>query len=178
MKRKGPIDLPARSSSGAIGLSPCILYQFIPVQGNIFLSESSEFLCPVCQKGFLIFRDYCKRAIRATQKTILGSFGIDEADAKARALAIGKELMYAEEPEKEEDEYGTFWLEQEKHEKLAFYLTQLSLKLIVMACTRITDLVLEYNSYLLRMKKYIILNILLEIQEIICLRQSINLQIN
>ena len=30
---------------------------------------------------------------------------------KARALAIGKELMYAEEPEKEEDEYGTFWLE-------------------------------------------------------------------
>lgn len=39
------------------------------------------------------------------------SFGIDEADAKARALAIGKELMYAEEPEKEEDEYGTFWLE-------------------------------------------------------------------
>lgn len=79
--------------------------------GNIFLSESSEFLCPVCQKGFLIFRDYCKRAIRATQKTILGSFGIDEADAKARALAIGKELMYAEEPEKEEDEYGTFWLE-------------------------------------------------------------------
>lgn len=42
----------------------------------------------VCQKGFLIFRDYCKRAIRATQKTILGSFGIDE-----------------------EDEYGTFWFE-------------------------------------------------------------------
>ena len=111
MKRKGPRDLPARSSSGAIGLSPCILYQFIPVYGNIFLSESSEFLCPVCQIGFLIFRDYCKRAIRATQKTILGSFGIDEADAKARALAIGKELMYAEEPEKEEDEYGTFWLE-------------------------------------------------------------------
>lgn len=65
----------------------------------------------VCQKGFLIFRDYCKRAIRATQKTILGSFGIDEADAKARALAIGKEVMYAEEPEKEEDEYGTFWFE-------------------------------------------------------------------
>ena len=57
----------------------------------------------VCQKGFLIFRDYCKRAIRATQKTILGSFGIDEA--------IGKEVMYAEEPEKEEDEYGTFWFE-------------------------------------------------------------------
>lgn len=63
------------------------------------------------QKGFLIFRDYCKRAIRATQKTILGSFGIDEADAKVRALAIGKEVMYAEEPEKEEDEYGTFWFE-------------------------------------------------------------------
>ena len=50
-------------------------------------------------------------AITATQKTILGSFGIDEADAKVRALAIGKEVMYAEEPEKEEDEYGTFWFE-------------------------------------------------------------------
>lgn len=46
-------------------------------------------------------------AITVTQKTILGSFGIDEAEAKARALAIGKELMYAEETEKEEDEYGT-----------------------------------------------------------------------
>lgn len=46
------------------------------------------------------------------KQTILGSFGIDEADAKARALAIGKELMYAEEPEKEEDEYGTFWLDE------------------------------------------------------------------
>lgn len=46
-------------------------------------------------------------AITAAQKTILGAFGIDEADAKARALAIGKELMQAEEPEKEtEDEYG------------------------------------------------------------------------
>lgn len=73
--------------------------------------NQSKIIQSVCQKGFLIFRDYCKRAIRATQKTILGSFGIDEADAKARALAIGKELMYAEEPEKEEDEYGTFWLE-------------------------------------------------------------------
>ena len=31
-------------------------------------------------------------AITATQKTILGSFGIDEAEAKARALAIGKEI--------------------------------------------------------------------------------------
>ena len=74
------------------------------------LSESSEFLCQFV-KRILIFRDYCKRAIRATQKTILGSFGIDEADAKVRALAIGKEVMYAEEPEKEEDEYGTFWFE-------------------------------------------------------------------
>ena len=41
----------------------------------------------------------------------LFTFGIDEADAKVRALAIGKEVMYAEEPEKEEDEYGTFWFE-------------------------------------------------------------------
>lgn len=48
-------------------------------------------------------------AITATQKTILGAFGINEADAKARALAIGKELMTAEEPEKEEeDSYGTY----------------------------------------------------------------------
>ena len=39
------------------------------------------------------------------------SVGIDEADAKARVLVIGKELMYAEEPEKEEDEYGTFGFE-------------------------------------------------------------------
>ena len=47
-------------------------------------------------------------AITATQKTILGAFGIDEEDAKARALAIGKELLTAEEPEKEkEDEYAT-----------------------------------------------------------------------
>ena len=48
-------------------------------------------------------------AITATQKTILGAFGIDEADAKARALAVGKELMTAEDPEKEEeDSYGTY----------------------------------------------------------------------
>ena len=48
-------------------------------------------------------------AITATQKTVLGAFGIDEADAKARALAVGKELMTAEEPEKEEeDSYGTY----------------------------------------------------------------------
>ena len=45
------------------------------------------------------------------QSKIIQSFGIDEADAKVRALAIGKEVMYAEEPEKEEDEYGTFWFE-------------------------------------------------------------------
>lgn len=48
-------------------------------------------------------------AITATQKTILGAFGIDEADIKARALAVGKELMNAEEPEKEEEKsYGTY----------------------------------------------------------------------
>lgn len=45
-------------------------------------------------------------AITAAQKTILGAFGISEADAKARALAIGKELMHAEAPEKEENEHG------------------------------------------------------------------------
>ena len=46
-------------------------------------------------------------AITATQKAILGAFGITEDDAKAQALAIGKELMTAEESEKEENEYGT-----------------------------------------------------------------------
>ncbi|MCC2745465.1 DUF6431 domain-containing protein [Agathobacter rectalis] len=30
----------------------------------MFLSESSEFLCPICQKGSLIFRDYCSRIVR------------------------------------------------------------------------------------------------------------------
>lgn len=74
----------------------------------------------------MIFRDYCKRAIRATQKTILGSFGIDEADAKARALAIGKELMYAEEPEKEEDEYGTFEYSYAAEPPVQFRLSHLS----------------------------------------------------
>lgn len=43
-------------------------------------------------------------AITATQKTILGAFGIDEDSARARALLIGKELMGAAEPEPEEDE--------------------------------------------------------------------------
>ena len=31
---------------------------------NIFLSEGSDFLCPVCRNGSLIFRDYCKRIVR------------------------------------------------------------------------------------------------------------------
>lgn len=30
----------------------------------MFLDKGSEFICPTCQKGLLIFRDYCKRIIR------------------------------------------------------------------------------------------------------------------
>lgn len=30
----------------------------------MFLPESSEYLCPVCKAGLLIFRDYCSRIIR------------------------------------------------------------------------------------------------------------------
>ena len=45
-------------------------------------------------------------AITATQKTILGAFGIDEDSARARALSIGKELMGAAAPEQEEGEDG------------------------------------------------------------------------
>lgn len=33
-------------------------------KGQHILSDSSEFLCPICQKGSLIFRDYCSRIIR------------------------------------------------------------------------------------------------------------------
>lgn len=48
-------------------------------------------------------------AITATQKTILGAFGIDEDSARARALFIGKELMGAAAPEiEEEEEDGTY----------------------------------------------------------------------
>lgn len=43
-------------------------------------------------------------AITATQKTVLGAFGIDEDNARSRALLIGKELMGAAEPEIEEDD--------------------------------------------------------------------------
>ena len=43
-------------------------------------------------------------AITATQKTILGAFGIDEATARSKALAIGKELSTAAKPEKEDEE--------------------------------------------------------------------------
>lgn len=46
-------------------------------------------------------------AITARQKIILGSFGIDEDSARAKALLIGKELMGAADPEIEEDEDGT-----------------------------------------------------------------------
>jgi hypothetical protein len=47
-------------------------------------------------------------AITATQKTILGAFGIDENSARARALIIGKELMGAAAPEQEEEEDGAY----------------------------------------------------------------------
>ena len=30
----------------------------------MFLPDSSEFLCPVCKQGCLIFRDYCTRNVR------------------------------------------------------------------------------------------------------------------
>lgn len=30
----------------------------------MFLPDSSEFLCPVCKEGLLIFRDYCSRIVR------------------------------------------------------------------------------------------------------------------
>lgn len=43
---------------------PCTLYQHLPGKGNIFLPESSDFLCPICQQGSLVFRDHCKRIIR------------------------------------------------------------------------------------------------------------------
>lgn len=49
-----------------------------------------------------------EHSITTTQKTILGAFGIDEEDAKGRALIIGKELLNAEVIEKEqEDRYTT-----------------------------------------------------------------------
>lgn len=45
-------------------------------------------------------------AITATQKTILGAFGIDEETARSTALAIGKELMHGAQPEKKEEDDG------------------------------------------------------------------------
>ena len=47
-------------------------------------------------------------AITATQKIVLGAFGIDEDNARARVLLLGKELMGAAEPEIEEDEDGAY----------------------------------------------------------------------
>ena len=69
-------------------------------------SELPEYVAPLLRNGGSQSPDRWLKEHRNNQ-TILGSFGIDEADAKARALAIGKELMHAEKPEKEEDEYGT-----------------------------------------------------------------------
>lgn len=45
-------------------------------------------------------------AITATQKTILGAFGLDEETARAKAIVIGKELANGVRPEKEDDEDG------------------------------------------------------------------------
>lgn len=36
----------------------------MPGLDNIFLQKGSEFFCPVCRKGTLIFRDYCCRIVR------------------------------------------------------------------------------------------------------------------
>ena len=43
-------------------------------------------------------------AITATQKTILGAFGMDEEKLRAKAAVIGKKLAHAEKPEQEEEE--------------------------------------------------------------------------
>lgn len=43
-------------------------------------------------------------AITATQKTILGAFGIDEETIRTRAILVGKELENAAKPEKEEED--------------------------------------------------------------------------
>lgn len=45
-------------------IKPCLLYQSIDDQDSIFLPESSDFLCPICKKGILIYRDHCKRISR------------------------------------------------------------------------------------------------------------------
>lgn len=45
-------------------------------------------------------------AITATQKTILGAFGLDEDTIRAKAIVIGKELANSAKPEKEDVENG------------------------------------------------------------------------
>ena len=40
------------------------MYQFFSELDNIFLPDSSEYLCPTCKKGDLIYRDHCKRIVR------------------------------------------------------------------------------------------------------------------
>jgi len=51
-------------------------------------------------------------ALTATQKTILGAFGIDEDKARAKAIIAGRELMNAAKAETEEDEDGTYEIDQ------------------------------------------------------------------
>ena len=43
-------------------------------------------------------------AITATQKTILGAFGLDEDTIRAKAIAVGVELAKSAKPEKEEED--------------------------------------------------------------------------
>jgi hypothetical protein len=43
-------------------------------------------------------------AITATQKTILGAFGLDEDTIRAKAIAVGAELVKSAKPEKEEED--------------------------------------------------------------------------
>lgn len=40
------------------------MYQSTDRQGNIFLPEQIEYICPTCKKGILVFRDYCRRILR------------------------------------------------------------------------------------------------------------------
>lgn len=42
----------------------CILYQRLREKGNIVSPKNSDSLCPICQQGLLLFRDYRKRIIR------------------------------------------------------------------------------------------------------------------
>ena len=55
---------------------------------------------------YLAQRVKLDHAITATQKTILGAFGLDEDTIRAKAIVIGKELANSAKPEKEDVENG------------------------------------------------------------------------